>query len=121
MNAVDRYLAASLGHCQYPSPTEADPAKLCGGIAHHARVHNGAMLLVCQTDASAIERRREPGKSLFGVRNPTKEEREEETRLADAKWDAERAKRPPRKPPTEAQEEAAFGRHLRRQAQKGVL
>ena len=121
MNAVDRYIAASLGSCQHPSPTEADPAKLCGSMAHHARVHNGVMLLVCQTHASQIERKRESGKTHFGRPNPTKEEREEETRLADAKWDAERAKRPPRKPLTEAQEEAAFGRHLRRQARKGVL
>jgi len=121
MNAVDRYLAASLGHCQYPSTTEADPAKVCGGTTHHARVHNGSMLIVCQTHASEIERRREPGKSPFGPPNPTKEEREEEARLAQAKWDAERAKRPPRKPLTLAQEEAALGRALRRAARKGAL
>ena len=79
------------------------------------------MLIVCQTHASQIERRREPGKSPFGQPNPTKEEREEEARLARVKWDAERAKRPPRKPLTLAQEEAAMGRMLRRESRKGVL
>ena len=121
MNAVERYVAASIGRCQHPSPTKADPAELCGGMAHHARVHNGAMILVCQTHASQIERQRDPGKSRLGHRNPTKEEAAEETRLADAKYDAERAKRPKRKPLTPAQEEAAMGRALRRASRKGVL
>jgi hypothetical protein len=125
MSCVARYLAASIGRCQHPDPTDAEPAKLCGNAAHHARVHDGAMLTVCQTHAAQIERRREPGRRPFAPLDPTKEEREEEGRLAQVKLDAERAARPPRKPrtldQTMADEEADMGRKMRRASRKGVL
>ena len=111
-----------LARCQYPSK---DSGKLCGFMARRARVHNGAMLTVCMTHAAEIEQRREPGKSALAPLNPTKEEHEEEERLAQARWDAERAKRPPRKPRTldqmMADEEADMGRKLRRASRKGAL
>jgi hypothetical protein len=125
MSCSIRLPGEPLPPCQHPAPNEADPAKLCGAWAECARVVDGAMLKVCVRHAGDVDAQRNPRHHHTDPLRPTPEEREEERRMQNARWDAEQAKLPPHKRRTmeqaDADDEADMGRKLRRASRKGVL